>query len=322
MTVGMRQMNQMFRDFKVAEDVGQMIKLRRFEVEFEMYGTVYWDGKQRHYLISSNVDTIYNQVALLLSEGNSPLIPHIWHESALVPGGWEEEIAQSIKVIFSKALQEDYIEEYWQKIEGLTNENTNDDGVKILNPLKEALEGVFNKDYLQLFEKVLQKIYMRCNLTNSSYDFYRQWLKEMRQDMIDDTVEKDIFTKDFYGFAVKSENTKMQVFANANRHSIYEKYWQYALNGDLLVTPMLHKQVHYNYDYRLNQVRNDFLEQLSFIFNESCCEMLKQIDQLPVVVDMVQFYNQMNYYQKTHKILVRDWAIQGWRWGINHMVGK
>ena len=40
MTVGINRLNQMFRDFKVAEDVGKMMELRRFEVEFEVFGTV------------------------------------------------------------------------------------------------------------------------------------------------------------------------------------------------------------------------------------------------------------------------------------------
>ena len=73
MTVGMNRLNQMFRDFKVAEDVGKMMELRRFEFEFELYGTVYWENEQRNYLVSKNEAVICKQIAELEVRNKYPL---------------------------------------------------------------------------------------------------------------------------------------------------------------------------------------------------------------------------------------------------------
>ena len=54
MTVGIKQLNNMFRDFKVAEDVAKMVEMRRFAVEFTVYGSLFLEQGQRRYIISSD----------------------------------------------------------------------------------------------------------------------------------------------------------------------------------------------------------------------------------------------------------------------------
>ena len=58
MTVGMKQMNQMFRDFKVAEDVARMMEMRRFAVEYTMYGTMFFQDEKKLYKISNSGEKI------------------------------------------------------------------------------------------------------------------------------------------------------------------------------------------------------------------------------------------------------------------------
>lgn len=176
MTVGMRQMNQMFRDFKVAEDVGKMMELRRFETAFELYGTVYWDKGERCYLTSQKAELISKEIVRLEMQDKYPLPLQIWQGKALIPSGWEEAIVKMGKLNFCQALRQDYSTGLWHHIQAVAGGRENDSGINILEPLQEQLDGSFQADYLQLFYGLLRILYLRKNLTRQSLTKYQNWL--------------------------------------------------------------------------------------------------------------------------------------------------
>lgn len=316
MTVGMNRLNQMFRDFKVAEDVGKMMELRRFEVEFEIFGTVYWQDGKRHYLVSKSEDTLYYQLEPLALQDTYPLALQTWHESALVPAGWDEEIEQTIKVHFCHSLHDIYPEGFWHNIEKVTEAAINDSATQILDPLQDLLDGVFDSDQIQLFEGLLNRAYLRRNLTRRSYQMYAEWLREIRQEMVDDVVTKDVFNRELYGFAYQAENGKIQYYLNASQRLMHEKQEKHQKLGHL-VTPIFQKKYWYNYDYRLDQVRVDFRELLKQLFNEEYFNMLSRLAALNVSVDTI-VYNEIlaMYHEQDNVTLMNAWENLGYQWGI------
>lgn len=314
MTVGINRLNQMFRDFKVAEDVGKMMELRRFEVEFEVFGTVYWQNGERHYLVSKNENTLYRQMQPLALEDSYPLAMQTWHESTLVPAGWDEEIEQSVKVHFCKILRARFPETFWKNINIVTSNIVDDSATKILDPLQEQLDGLFQDDLLQLFEGILTRVYLRKNLTKRSYNMYQAWLKEVRQEMIDDVAIKDLFSRDLYGFAYQNESGHIQYYLNASQRLMFEKQEKQLKLGHL-VSPVFHKKFWYNYDYRLDQVRSDFKILLQKLYNESYFGLLRQIDLLDVAVNCEAYHSILKDYGD-NEMLAEAWKNLGFQWGI------
>lgn len=318
MTVGMNRLNQMFRDFKVAEDVGKMMELRRFEVEYEIYGTVYWQDKTRHYLVGKNEDLLYSQIKQLSIEETYPLPLQVWHERTLVPAGWDEQIEQTVKIHFCRALRNQYPEDLWNNIEYVTKERRNDTAVAILDPIKESIEGIFCEDYLQLFNGLVDMGYQRRNITQRSFQIYMDWLKEERQNMINDIANKDLFSKDFYGFAYKDKTGRLHYFYNANQHLMDGKHYEQQKRGNL-VTPLFHKKYWYNYDYKLEHVREDFKNQLKKLYTEDYFAILKTMRNLDVNINEAVYLDVLNGYSLDENAtqIADAWRWYGYQWGVH-----
>lgn len=314
MTVGMNRLNQMFRDFKVAEDVGKMMELRRFEIEFELYGTVYWENGQRNYLASKNATMICKQIAELEVQNKYPLPLQVWREKCLVPAGWDEEIEQQVKVHFCQEMQRNYPIALWRAIDAVAEGNENDDGTNILDPIREYLEGIFQSELLQIFEGLLNILYLRKSLSQRSFQSYCDWIVEMRQEMINDVVVRDIFCKIFYGFAYQKGTDDVCYVMNASQQLIEEKRLKVLLREDMLVTPVFCKKYWYNYDYRLNQVRKDFENELRQLYSKSYFEVLNKIDDLPVAVDVAGYQEKQKQFQTEKTLDV--WKKLGRQWGV------
>ena len=317
MTVGMNRLNQMFRDFKVAEDVGKMIELRRFEIEFEVYGTVYWEENQRYYLVSKNEELLYGKRKELGKQNKYPLPVQIWREKRLVPAGWEEDIEQDVKINLCRYLQKAYPESFWENILSVADSTENDVGVKVLDPIQEQLEGIFQADQLQLFDELSLMLYLRKNLTKNSYCNYQKWLKEIQQEMINDIKTKDIFSKKLFGFAYQKQGEQIQYQLNASQRLILEKRERLLCQNDILVAPVFYQKIWYNYDYRLEQARNDFREKMKYLFDNNYFSTLQKIKQLPITVDQKLYFEILkNYQDNGNHILAEAWSAMGREWGI------
>lgn len=314
MTVGMNRLNQMFRDFKVAEDVGKMMELRRFEVEFELYGTVYWDNEQRNYLVSKNADMLCRQIAELEVRDKYPLPLQVWRETCLVPAGWDEEIEQQIKVHFCQMLQKKYPKMLWESVVAVADGKENDNGTAVLDPIQEQLDGVFREEWLQIFHGLLSLLYLRKNLSKRSFLAYCEWMQEMQQEMVDTVAAKDIFCKDLFGFAYQEENMHIHYVVNANQQFLQRKRTDMMLTSNNIITPIFSKKYWYNYDYRLEQVRKDFEQEMRIIYDENYFTILKTIESLPLAV------NSMIYRDKKQQFSTEEtaniWKLFGRKWGI------
>jgi len=310
----MNRLNQMFRDFKVAEDVGKMMELRRFEVEFELYGTVYWENGQRYYLVGKNEAVICQQISELELRNKYPVPLQIWREKCLVPAGWDEEIEQQVKIHFCQALQETYPKIFWEAVFSVVDGKENDSGTTILDPLQEQLDGRFQEDELQLFCGLLHLLYLRKNLTERSFQAYGQWLEEVRQEMINNIAEKDIFSKEFFGFAYQKEDNSICYVINASQQFIQKKRMEIILKKEGMVTPIFYKKYWYNYDYRLEQVRKDFGDELRILYSKNYFAILKQIHALPITING-EAYQEKKQQLQTEKLRTA-WEGLGRQWGI------
>ena len=324
MTVGIRQlnaMNDMFgqahRDFKVAQDVGKMMELRRFEFETEVYATAYWENGRRYYLVSKNDKAILGHIHDRALKSALPLPLQTWNERQLVPAGLEEEVEQQVKVNACRHLRDTFPASFWEDASRVSNAPRTSDAFELLAYLAEVIESSFNDDFLALFEDLVDTLFIRRSLTRGDYAYFKEWLIDERQCMAHEIGERDLFSKEMFGFAYRAGNGRINAIVNASQKDIAQRRDSILRDGSSLVTPVFKRKCWYNYDYRLVDVRADFKARVLRLYNDKYFSILEDVEKLPVVVDETEFSAvHARLKEEGNPACIAAWELQGRQWGI------
>lgn len=286
MTVGMDKLNNLFRDFKVAEDVAKMMEMRRFEVEYTMYGSMFLEDRKAKYIVSGQDDKVVSFMNNRKNFGKYPF-PMMKHTvKTTVPSGAEEDIARMVKVDLAKIMRDSFSKEFLNDFYAVAF-TPNDDAAKdILDDLQEKLYGVYRADNLLLFEGLMDLAYRAKHISEETCADYELWLEDEWHQMEDDPVLEDQFSKELYGFA-SMQNGNIKIHYNAEKAKVYDKRKVLERNG-ALVSQVYAKMYWYNYDKTLKDVRDEFELFLADLFDETYFSYLQRINALSPVVDVAK----------------------------------
>lgn len=317
MTDPVLRVNRIFRDDEETDYVGIVRALRGFEVEFEVYGTVYWKDGQRNYLVSANAETLNDHVTRLSREGCYPVPPQIYSERMLVPAGCDSELEEQVKLNCCRRLRATYPPSFWDHARDVADGRGNDSALPLLSDVRDRLKGVFDADSLQLFEALVNRAFLRRNLEQHSYAALMAWLEEERRCMADDGFERSLFVKDMYGFATRDANGTIRVAMDSVRMNAEGKRRDSARKDTGTVTPLFHARVGYNRNYRLVDARNDFKARLASLFDGEYFALLEKLDALPVAVDIAGYQRECERLSTAGDAeLLELWKHYGRQWGI------
>ena len=255
---GNMQMMMKFRDLQVAEDFSKMAELGYLDKEFTMYGAAFWQGDKRHYIVTGDLDKLYDFDGRCLEEQIylTPLLTLT--KVCPVPSGCDDDIARTVKVDLAKKLSDVYSDGFFAAAADLSQAAEATDAARgAFDAWQEQLEGIFAEEKLQLFEGLARYAFSRRILTEETYRGYQYWLRQTRREMEDDVVVKDLFERTFYGYAQWTSGQKPRYITNANKGSVYRKWRQAQLDGQE-VTPIFAKTYWYNYTYTVNDARDAF----------------------------------------------------------------
>ena len=255
---GNMQMMMKFRDLQVAEDFSKMAELGYLDKEFTMYGAAFWQKEKRHYIVTGDLDKLYDFDSLCAEEQTylTPLLTLT--KVCPVPSGCDDDIARTVKVDLAKKLAEVYSEAFFAAVAALSQAAQATNAAKpLFDAWQERLEGIFVEEKLQLFEGLARYAFSHRILTEEAYRGCQGWLRQTRREMEDDVVVKDLFERTFYGYAQWTEGQSPRYITNANKGSVYRKWRQAQLEGRD-VTPIFAKTYWYNYTYTVNDARDAF----------------------------------------------------------------
>lgn len=315
MTVGMNMMNTLFRDFKVAEDVGKMMSLRRFEVEFTVYGCLFARDGKRQYLISDDEANIYDAISQQGFLDYYPLpIVHLTNQ-CLVPSGCEEDICQQTKLQLAKYLQSSYSYDFLTRFYKLADIKPNNEAEPLLALLAEKLWGRYHHDWLTLFQGLVDRAYCRKNLNFENYCKHYNWIQMEQRQMDNDGQKKEQFVKILYGMGYQGDDSTTIVYLNADKNMIDHLIKTKRRQGYLTST-LLAKTYGYNYDYRLEDARKDFKKYLQKIFNEHYFMLIKELEHCVVAIDLLAYQSLLHSVQANGNRLEQEALEQyGCYWG-------
>ncbi len=249
---------QMSRDIMVAEEVAKKAALGWLDVEFTMYGCAYWDraANQMYYKISARSADIYDFVEESAQYDIYPgRVEHFTYKCP-VPSGMQNIIAGDVKRELAIELRAAYPKVFFEKLYQIADTVRNNRAADALWKKAEELEGLFEEEALDTFEKEIQYAYSCLKLEQAEYQALLQWLEEERKSMDDNLISKDVFEKTLYGFAYE-ENDRLQYVSNAQREHVYERMHELERAGRN-TTQVYARQYWYNYVYRLSDVLQEY----------------------------------------------------------------
>ena len=293
-------MLMLFRDMQVAQDVGRMAELGRYDREFTCYGFMYWADQHRHYVISANDDRLYDQ-ALALSGAGCWLTPVTsYSQLCHVPAGCEDDIAREVKITLARKLQTDYPIAFAKQIDTLAEIASTDDAVPLLEKLRDDLDGHYDRDALALYATLVEFAWQSKTLTSASHQAFQKWLAQNAKDMADDIISKDIFERTFYGFAYESAG-KYRYKINANRGALFIQKQQ-MMQQHIATTPIISKTFWYNYTYRLADARSAFEKYVKYQMENGFLKHLESIKKLPSAIPQTAYQQILSAIQKNFSL--------------------
>lgn len=313
---GNLNMMMKFRDMQVAEDIGKKAALGWFDVEFTMYGCVYLKNGQRAYRISPQSEDIYGFIEESAREDIFPSNVLSLTRKCAVPTGMKEEIALTVKKELAKRLQRIYPAEFLQLLAQTAEACRSNMASMVLWSEAEALEGLFEEEELQHFERLIHYCYSCRKLAKEDYGRLLAWLKEERASMTDDFVSKDIFEKTLYGLAYEEEGT-IRYLSNAHSGHIYESLHELEGEGRI-VTPILAQTYWYNYAYSLAEVKADFKAKLKQVYSQTDLARFKALREGLSPVDKETFAETLRFVrEKWGELPAATLQRYGCRWGLH-----
>ena len=258
-----------------------------FDKEFNFFGTTYFDQKEKYYLISSNPTQIYDYAYQSMCKGVYCTPVDVLVKKMSVPAGTEEQVARQIKIALGKQMQKKYSVALLKEFGESFGEIMNDTAKIELEIWQEKLDGLFDREKVQLFEALVDHAFNAKVLKRETYNNFRRWIIDVYADMEDDLVVKDTFHRELHCLSY-FENGKQHMVINAQKDRLYVKERELMQKG-IKASPIVGKTYWYNHEYRLTDVRKEYEEYLKGELMEIFFKTAERINNLPSAISEEYF---------------------------------
>lgn len=303
----------LFRDVECGMDVSRMVELGKFDKEFTVYGCAYRHEGETYFAVSEHADTIYRLREKLQLKGVCPSNVMNYHVATSVPAGEIDEIWQDIKWELAKKLMKTYPDSFLDMLNELIDRPAKNIAWPYLQQWQKDLEGRFLKDWLSLFDKLVEECYLAKQLDEKHYQLLYTWSKKIWQQMEDDPVVKDIHHRTLSGFAYSDKRKAIQFKINAQYTQVCRKR-QELMNQGYVVTPIYSETFWFQTQTQFPPKQNEFREKLSEML-KPCMELMKKLRKSESFIDKQLF---ALYYEKVNslnnKFLQDTFKSYGYQW--------
>lgn len=296
--------DSMVRDMQAANEVRKLQELGRYKKEFTVYGTVYWDGYERKYLISSSAIRIYE---FIYQEKNLCFYPtpiEVYTVWKATPSGCEEEIRKNIKIQLARKLQNTYSEEYFKACDISVKQNNQKYDTAIIEML-ETIEDAFDEERLKIFQFLLEKSYYKGCITEKTYYDCQRKVNRLEKQMETKPDFSAANQKEFYGFCILDKEGRLQYRIDANQELIYQQMDNSVRDG-CLVSPIYKKNYMFQFGDSIAELRKKFLVQLQHVFYADYMKLWKCVYQEEIFIQKNQ-YLRSNLEQQSWVWLKKRW---------------
>jgi len=291
--------SSMIRDLQAADEVRKLHQQGRYEKEIAAYGTVYWNGHEREYLISGSAAKIYD---FLYDEKNLNLFPTPLEACLvrkIVPSGCETELKKQVKVQLARKLQQKYPKDYFLECEKNFMPQKKFYDLLLQEQLDEA-EKNFIPEQLQAVSVLLEKAFQKKCVTEKIYYDSGAKINRIKKQMETPGSFLCAQRKTLQGFCMVTGNGTFRYKVDGDQETLYRHMDQAILQG-YLVSPVLKKTYWYDYTKSLMQLRADFSQVLENVFSQDYMHLWEQIYREKVFATRDIFTKEKD-------------LVRGWKW--------
>lgn len=216
-------------DLQAGVDFETALKLGCFDKEFMYYAVAYNTANGIVCRVSAKERQMQHFVYDAVEEGIYPtsIKRHIRRLPA--PSGHENKIKIMVKKEAARKVLDVYNDTYFQCLTQLSSIEPNDAAYTLLATLQDKLEGLYDKDLLDLYQGLVHTALESKVLTMKRYLELKKWIKNVYKQLENDIIPKGQYKKTMTAFAYKKEGQEWKYFFDAweevsvNKKSDYEK---------------------------------------------------------------------------------------------------
>lgn len=305
------------RDAQCASDVANMAEMGKFEVDFPVYGCAYLENDCITYRVSSDAKDIYCFLDQSAHYGLYPTSIKHYIRQTPVPSGLRDQIAYETKITLAHMLKHDYGHTFFNLLEPFTKTLESDASASALFKMAEFIEGRFNEWELQLLEGTLNIAFEAKQLTEQSFQSLQTFIKKTRQQMEEDPIVQNIFSRTLFGFCYLTNRNTIKIYVDAQELPVLDRQKRCQSKG--YITAPVIEQTYWFKDFGdLPGIRQQFIDSLRMLQNEAYFDVLKRIKTLPaafVIKDFQEAYQELKHSHSTQQEM-DDFRSYGYRWNV------
>ena len=287
------------RDLKCSQDVEKMTELRRFEEEFNVYGISYKKENQIWHQVSSDPIELFEFIEHAVCKNIYPTVINQWINRVLVPAGEEEYFLLETKQSLAKKQKRIYTSVFFDHFYKFANTKNSNAAYPCLKQLQEDLIGRFDREKLNLFDKLLLYSLEAKKITSSTYHEFKNWVESQYQQMEDDIIIKKDLKRTYSGIKYYDENNTIKYYLNAKPEIVYFKREQLILENKI-VTPIWTKNYWFQHIPNGADVRKQFLSEMNSHYSEKIMSLFSYIHTLPSAIPNKEYQDWMSELEQNH----------------------
>ena len=247
-----------FRDYLVAEAVGEQLELGWQDTEFIMYGCAYLNKEDDivYYKVSEKLDNLLDFISCAIKQNIFPSNIDSISVTRAVPNGMRESVAQEIKKQLANKLYSDYPKEFFYHLYELAEHSRSNLAGPFLWEIADANVGLFDKTELKFFSSLIDYCFSCCKLEKNEYEKLSEWILQENENILAECEIPKTYVKDLYGFSYK-ENGKIKCITNSLQSFLYLKAQGLESEG-YKVSPFFEKKYWFNQQEEISAINDDF----------------------------------------------------------------
>lgn len=267
-------MAEEFRDIQCSNDVAKMAELGKFEREFKVYGCAFRRDASTYFHLNENAETMFKFWLGFQIQGIYPTIVLSHSRQVCVPSGLEDEIYDDEMWTLARIMGKVFNDDLLTTLNNLGSKTPTNNAAPYLYHWKEAIDGLFQRDYLTIFDLFVDHCYIMKRLNKVTFDDLKNWSTHVWTQLEDDPIVKDNFERSMHGF-LYLEAGSVQASYDAQYATVCRS-WLNKIKQDTLVTPIYSETFWLNSFKDFAKEKKRFVEHLKMLLSPAI-EVLKEL---------------------------------------------
>lgn len=284
------------RDLQCANEVSEMARLGKFNIEFAVYGSAVQesDGKVYYYATENN-DKLYREIVKADTEERYFMPVIIRRKRIKIPADLKDAYLTDFKYTTLKFMKDEY-EECISLMAPLFSTEANNESLPLLLEVKNQVEGYFDYTRLQLFWGLVMMAKKSKILSLTEFRELKRWYIDVRSQMASDPIDIGNINRIFYGF-VYQDCKGFHCVGGAQLDDVIEKHRQYLMQN-YLVAPILCKHIVVSQSFEMSRAFKNFKEWLLEAESIPYMKLIYDLQMMKGVIDnqhLEQVARQIDY---------------------------